>query len=348
VSYASHVWGPSLFADAIRKGDLCSSEADKTHLYFLRMLTGVGPKTCTSVLLRDTHRSPVMHHWVVLAARWWTKLADMDPGVPRLARSAWLSDIALMRGSETSGRVYKQCWSYQLLSALQGLGVIRPAEWGPSADLAQLRFDEACVRRCLSRRLNQSWQRQVQQPDGVAVSVVQQDPRAAVSDGVLQCVHACHVYAFDSTADYTQRRDAPPHMRLCLPSKFLQCLAQLRLGAAKLEVQLGRRQRLPRAARVCRVCSTASSAPALRQSVSQRVGGPGCVEDERHFLLECPAYDALRTQFGLLPPQPWAVGDPAECMRQFFAHEDQAAVARMVFAMRAHRASLLGLPFNWQ
>ena len=113
------------------------------------MLTGVGPKVCTTVLLRDTHRSPVSHHWVVLAARWWSALAAMDPGVPRLARSAWLSDITLMRGSETGGRVYTQCWSYKLLSALQDLGVISAAAWGPSVDLTQLRFDEACF---VSRR----------------------------------------------------------------------------------------------------------------------------------------------------------------------------------------------------
>lgn len=146
-----------------------------------------------------------------------------------------------------------------------------------------------------------------------------------MSDGVLQCTHAAHVYAFDGSADYTQRRNAPPHMRLCLPSKYLQCLAQLRLGAARLEVQLGRRRRVPRAQRVCRLCQ------------------PACVEDERHFLLECPAYDGIRSQFGLLPRQPAA--DPAACMRQFFAHSNQSAVARMVFAMRAHRASLLDLPF---
>ena len=327
MSYASHVWGPNLFADGIRKGDHVSSAADRTHLYFPRMRTGVGPRVCTTVLLRDTHRSPVSHHWVVLAARWWSALAAMDPGVPRLARSAWLSDITLMRGSETGGRVYTQCWSYKLLSALQDLGVISAAAWGPSVDLTQLRFDEACVRRCLSRRLNRAWQRVVRQPDGTAVPVVQQDPRAAVSDGVLQCTHAAHVYAFDGSADYTQRQDAPPHMRLCMPSKYLQCLAQLRLGAARLEVQLGRRQRqrVPRAERVCRLCQ------------------PACVEDERHFLLECPAYDGIRAQFGLLPRQPAA--DPGACMRQFFAHANQSAAARMVFAMRARRASLLGTPF---
>ena len=129
LSYASHVWGPSVFASCISKGQHLSADADGIHLHFLRMLTGTGKKGCADVLVRDMHRSPVMHHWVVLAARWWTKLAEMDPQVPRIARSAWLSDIALMRGAETGGRVYAGCWSHQLLSTLQCLGVLTAAEW---------------------------------------------------------------------------------------------------------------------------------------------------------------------------------------------------------------------------
>ena len=264
-----------------------------------------------------------MTHLVQAASHCWYPGFQLWPWV--MAHSALRITPVTISLSLT--RVYTQCWSYKLLSALQDLGVISAAAWGPSVDLTQLRFDEACVRRCLSRRLNRAWQRVVRQPDGTAVPVVQQDPRAAVSDGVLQCTHAAHVYAFDGSADYTQRQDAPPHMRLCMPSKYLQCLAQLRLGAARLEVQLGRRQRqrVPRAERVCRLCQ------------------PACVEDERHFLLECPAYDGIRAQFGLLPRQPAA--DPGACMRRFFAHANQSAAARMVFAMRARRASLLGTPF---
>ena len=35
---------------------------------------------------------PVMHHWVVLAARLWTKLAAIQLDQPSMAKEAWLSE----------------------------------------------------------------------------------------------------------------------------------------------------------------------------------------------------------------------------------------------------------------
>jgi hypothetical protein len=58
---------------------------------------------CFDALLRDFCRSPVMHHWVILAARWFSKLAEMD--ADRLAHQAWLADIdLLLQGCDG-------CWS---------------------------------------------------------------------------------------------------------------------------------------------------------------------------------------------------------------------------------------------
>jgi hypothetical protein len=58
LSYASHVWGPSVFAPCISKGQHLSADADSIHLHFLRMLTGTGKKGCADVLVRDMH---IMH-----------------------------------------------------------------------------------------------------------------------------------------------------------------------------------------------------------------------------------------------------------------------------------------------
>ena len=82
---------------------------------------------------------------------------------------------------------------------------------------------------------------------------------------------------------------------------------------------------------------------------AQEVAGrPGCVvEDTRHFLLECPAFDPIRWKYGLLPIDPWSVPDAGACMRAFFAHERQVAVAAMVAEMTEHRAVLLGEPVRW-
>jgi hypothetical protein len=98
------------------------------------------------------HRRPVLFRWVVLAARWWNKLAGADSSVPRLARSAWHADIALMRG-HTTGTVCTDCWAYRLLAALEAIGAL-PRGWLGSIDLYALRFDEGVVRQRLDACLN--------------------------------------------------------------------------------------------------------------------------------------------------------------------------------------------------
>ena len=58
-------------------------------------------------------------------------------------------------------------------------------------------------------------------------------------------------------------------------------ISGLRVGTNDLEIERGRwcAPRVPREERVCRMCDT------------------GCMEDERHFLLDCPAYETERREF---------------------------------------------------
>ena len=345
LSYASHVWGPNEFCKPLAAGGqrrpLVATAADKVHMYFLRMLTGVGAKACADVLLRDMHRAPVMHHWVVLAARWWSKLAQMDPEVSRVARAAWLSDIDLMRTRGRNGRPHTRCWTYKLLHTLQALGVITPAQWGPSADLTALVFDESAVKQRLAAWLCARW-----------AGVPQGDPRVA-ADGYAMAVHANWVYRVPPGTDCTDRRQAPPHMLLCLPARFLRVLVQLRCGWARLAVQTGawQRPRLPREERVCQVCCGPDSTAAQRQAALARCrheqGLPPAqhtvVEDLRHVILECPAYDDIRSRYTLLPASPWMTPDPCAALRALFEHDNQAALARMLHAILAHRADRLGI-----
>jgi hypothetical protein len=147
-------------------------------------------------------------------------------------------------------------------------------------------------------------------------------------------------YAVDPDIDCTDRHAAPPHVALCAPNKHLRALAQLRLGWAHLQVELGRRQRppVPREQRVCRACCGAASPSAWRQLTVQRphlpANAPFSVEDLRHFVLECSAHDSIRDGYGLLPPNPWAVPEPGACMRGVLEHANQSALARMLFDMK--------------
>ena len=56
-------------------------------------------------------------------------------------------------------------------------------------------------------------------------------------------------------------------------------LAKIRISAHNLTVEKGRYTGIPRHDRICKVCNT------------------GSIENEQHFLLECPAYKLLREDF---------------------------------------------------
>lgn len=337
MSYASHVWGPSVCHKLL--GRPFATAAEQVHMSYLRVMTGVGKAASHDVLYRDLHRVPIMHHWIALAARWWNRLAkrgaEPQPGI---AHHAWRSDLALL----LSGCI--DCWSYHLLSTLEALGLVESHQWRPSAGatmhaLQELQWDEQCVVSALMSRLKVGWQ---QAEAGL-------DPRTAPSQGLAKLTHSSWVYPFDPGIAGFTRENAPSYTRLCLPYVVLRNMAQLRMGWAHLEVQEGRARRppVPRGRRTCKVCCGQDSRSAWRRLVLARTGSHEIVEDLRHFLLECPAYDALRDECAAFPPT-WrlltsSATSAASAMVEIFASIGQAALARTLFQMKVSRAELLGL-----
>lgn len=161
MSYASHVWGPELLSrELFKPANQRNDAADKVHLAFLRAITGTGKRSRIDVLLRDLHRSPVLHHWASLAARWWGRLQDMP--VDRLARRVWRSDVELaLSGCTTS-------WSHQLLNTMQRLGVVQGDHWRGS----EVTVDQVC-----SIKLS---------PEGVAAALERHLYRQPVPAGKLR------------------------------------------------------------------------------------------------------------------------------------------------------------------
>jgi hypothetical protein len=107
-SYGCQVWGPNVFVSngALNKVTSSCSDAENVHISYLRSMAGV-EKCCIEVLMQDFKRRPIMHHWVLLAARWLMALNCMS--VDRLAHCAWVADIDLMLDK------CRECWTYKLL-----------------------------------------------------------------------------------------------------------------------------------------------------------------------------------------------------------------------------------------
>ena len=277
--------------------------------------------------MRDFNRRPIMHHWVLLAARWFMNLKCMSDD--RLAHCAWVSDIDLMLGG------CRDCWTYNLLHTMSLLGVLSRTSWDRRANsvvdrqcIMQLQLVPENIKRALHGKMASRWA-------GVHV-----DPRAAPSTGVEMCTHAAWVLKFE------QGGSTPPkHLKLCVSFVVLQCLARLRLGWHQLEVRSDRirraRARVPRNERLCRLCSTNGAA-----FQAQRVGG-ACVEDVQHFLLDCPAYQHLRAKcpcvFGSVITDS-ATRSVQSRLLSIFDCDQQDQLAHVVYTMTVFRNHCLSLP----
>lgn len=330
LSYASHIWGPLMFAKHLR-GRPFGPRAEKVHTSFLRIMTGAGKGgTSTDVLYRDMHRRPVMYHWVVLAVRWWTKLSDTRDDTPRsLAGCVWRADVELA----LSG--CKRCWSFAVLQSLCSLGLLdvgwrqQPLDW-----VLQQRWEESAVQAALATLFRDRWQ-----------GLTGGDPRSAPSQGIQMRTHHAWVYPLEPDFDPFSRDHAAPHTKLCLPFVMLRNLAQIRIGAAHLEIEQGRKTRVsvPRPARLCRLCGGDDALLVHRLAVVARTGTSQNVEDLKHFLLECPMYDDLRGGCPAFPPISSALLSDPHCVASVFQHAEQSALAKTLYKMKVRRADKLGL-----
>ena len=249
-----------------------------------------------------------------------------------LACCAWVEDVALAHGG------YTDCWASRILTTVTRLGLLQ-ADWRqqPLPWVHGLRWQEVEVQRALARLLVARWQ-----------GSSHPDPRTAPSRGVALCTHMAWVLPLDPAREDLSRATAPPHTKVLGSFAVLRNYSQLRTGCAHLEVEQGRQgRRLERHRRLCRLCSGPDADPAARQAVLARTGTSDNVEDLKHFVLECPVYDALRARCPALPASLYFQLAAPDCMTRVFRHADQSCLARTLFKMKAHRAQLLHLPYPY-
>jgi Reverse transcriptase (RNA-dependent DNA polymerase) len=323
MSYGSQIWGPDVFDSKVTSDVAYSqwSAADKVHISYLRRMAGVG-QVSVEVLMRDFNRAPVMHHWVVLAARWFMTLRQMSSD--RLAHCAWVADIELMLDGCCG------CWTYKLLNTMSYLGVIDRATIWDQDDrviidkhgIMHLQLLPKAVIFALHQRMAMRW------------TELHPDPRAAPSDRVEMCTHAAWVLKL---RDGSHSRGVPRHLKLCVSFVVQQCFSRLRLGGHDLQIRLGRTtSHAPRHQRLCRLCSTAR-APFARQHI-----GIGCVEDVKHFLIECPAYEHVRLRYTTVFGS--ALSGVRMDMHEIFDCEHQDQLAHAVYTMTKFREYCLSRP----
>jgi hypothetical protein len=226
-----------------------------------------------------------------------------DMSESRLLRQSFLANVGLC-----VVRKSQQCWVYRMLKLAHTLGYIssRPCSMTTASVLA-LRFNEDTLRRDLCCRFRAFW------------ADAHVSPRDAPSIQVTAATYVRWIGMGDG--EHIQA----PHLFTSLPFPLRRALVSIRIGAHKLDVQCGRFRSAPRAQRVCR----------LHDDLH--------VEDVMHFMLDCPAYAAIRARFSSLFDPLRTLATPEDQLRVLFATRHQHALALCIYTMLQHRAALMGV-----
>ena len=270
-SYGCEVWGP----ECIQHGMLGKGEHETMQYGFMRQALKVRASTPHMMLLAELGRQPISHFWVQQCVRFWNKVLDRP--THDLVRACLHENVALAT-EQTDSR----CWAANMLSCLCNLGIISSYEdiWQHQEGQRTLcKIDCKLVETALQRRLLESW-----------TSAERAGSPRSIGDNRHEGVKlATYHHWFRVPGGFNKKESYTRH--LC-QSRDIISVSHFRMGSHKLNVETQRwgSSRVARSQRICACCDM------------------GVVEDEMHFLLECPLYHTSRkvlfTAFGMADEMP--------------------------------------------
>ena len=317
-SYGCEVWAPDIMCKH-RSGELVrEGEQEKMVCGFLRHITGVHKCTPTHILLRELGIKPMWLFWMKQCVSLWNKTRKLSHD--DLIKSAMLESVHMALGAYANSSANRECWAYLFLRCMCALGVINHPQQaletegdGQRQQLAA--FDIDIVMAAAQRQTVETW----------AMAVATGDPRGIPNDqheGVKLATYAAW-FAADDVSDthstFAANLDQWQH---------ITTVACFRMGSHRLDVNTRRwgPDKVGRSQRLCYCCEA------------------NTVEDEKHVVMECPAYHAEREIFlnniqghadtdnELSAMRAWMNGDGTR--------EHWQAVARFLISCRRVRAKL--------
>ena len=265
LSYGCQIWGPDVFHDKLDIQHVISrakNPQEGVHIDFMRYLGGL-PSSCPLwIIYNEFQREPLQFHWLDLCARFWSNAVSDDGGDSNiLLRSCMKNNIALMLDGCTD------CWVAKFLRSMTTIGVIS------KASLCACRTIEECTLLPISEaivkgKLKARWLDMCEKSFGTMA-----DPRS-ISDEVPITYTRYRTWIIDN-------HPSPCHQDAFIPTNIKHIILRLRCTSFPLAIQAGRlgKHNILRSQRRCKACNK------------------GCVEDEKHFLIECHLYTQIRHRF---------------------------------------------------
>ena len=217
-----------------------------------------------------------------------------------LLRAAMRDNIALMLEG------CHDCWAAKFLKAMVALGAISDEA------LATCRTVNECVTLPISEsivqdKLERLWNSMCQETFGTLA-----DPRD-IPDSIPTTNIRYRMWV--------NANQEPPHLKAFIPTHIKQMLIRFRCTSFPLAIQVGRcsKNRTPRSQRFCEACA----------SIHDKT-----VEDDKHFLLECPSYAHIRRRFPM-------IFTPSSSPLSIINYKDQHMLGNAMHAMIMHRKTLV-------
>lgn len=304
VSYGCEMWAADLFRDSVYL-----EEAETIHRAFLRRIIHVRKSVPKEVLLAELGRLPLKFQWQDLIIRYFNRLVNMPEG--RLLKSAFTANIVLdSRGA--------QCWS-------RSIRLWATPRIGQKPDRSQyLKFSrsvedplfEASPQIDYPWPLN--WPRELEEFDLWSVAHREYFMRFHSTETKVKS----HVSLFRYGSDGLFDINPAPYLTGIESGPVRTALARFRTSSHNLAIETGRWVRptkIPQENRKCTCCSL------------------DMVEDEMHFVFDCPLYYQVRGEF-----YSDLFADNNRDMRSLFAAEKLNATGQFIRRCFDLRESHLG------
>jgi hypothetical protein len=333
MEYCGEVWGPDLLFSCNTLDKVWNNELQKVQNMFLRQLGKLRKSVPTTILHKEMCMDPVAKGWVRASIDLWYRLCKEPPSS---LLGAAVRDSLISHAQAREGAVSKS-WAGRFMSMVRAFSQGRDPNGaiadflaskgvrGPNTELVPIPWV----------RVWAAWGAMVQEP-WECVSE-QTNPRLVLDSSLIKLAT---YKSWFMTGSIPQQevvlgfpQGMPGYIRHTtgIPFAYVKQLMRFRTGAHYLAIETGRwvKPSVPRHRRLCTKCS---------QTV---------VEDEVHFLFECPAYDTIRvkyqdtlfSRFGGCRRAAGAMKHNTAKVREFMEQEPYFQVAKFVFECMEYRRS---------
>ena len=260
LNYGCEVWAPDRLGN-INVNHGLDGKCETIQNKFMKRVLGVRDSTPTTLILSELNRQPTWAQWLKQCISFWNKIVDRKDD--DFVKRALIENVQMACGDKN-----KHCWSHGLLRCIQRLGVIEHfsdvLQAGPQPSLSKI--DLELTENMIAKISSPNWE-----------SLQAQHPRALDDDhggGIKSITYANWMLPTDDN-------NGSSYINLLNHSNDIKCIARMRLRAHNLNIESDRST--IRSSRFCRCCDMV-------------VSGRKVLEDEMHFILECPLYSIDRIE----------------------------------------------------